>query len=155
MPSPPTFRLWQGQQQRFKKDAQQLPLSPCLFQQCHGGRRSRTLPQAHVPAAPSFPPPPPCSWEHHVPLIHHSARSTPALCLCHQVFWLDFLAILITVHHRLARKSDFSTQIIFFFFFKKPSSRRMGDLELLRILLLIISTLTGSFPIHSYNHKQI
>lgn len=110
-----------------------------------------TLPQTHVPAAPSFPPPPP--REHNVPLIHHSACSTPALCLCHRFFWLDFLAILVTVHHRLARKSDFST--LFFFFLKKPSSRGMGDLELLRILLLIISTLIVSFHIHSCNDKQI
>lgn len=154
VPSPPTFGLWQGQQQRLKKDAQHLSLSvPLPFPKLpRREAQPATLPQTHVPAAPSFPPPPPC--EHNVPLIHHSACSTPALCLRHWFFWLDFLAILVTVHHRLARKSDFSTPF-FFFFLKKPSSRGMGDLELLRILLLIISTLIVSFHIHSYNDKQI
>lgn len=123
VPSPPTLRLWRGQQQRFKQDTQHLsfPISPCLFKVTH--RLSLTeaqgdmLSQTHTHAALSFPLPPFCSLGAQCP-------PHPSLCLLKSstvplplIFWLDFLALLVTFHRRLSRKSDFCAQNISFLFF--------------------------------------
>lgn len=71
VPSPPTLKLWQGQQQRFKKDTQHLslPLFFSLSFQTHSHTQTLSfteaqtdmLSQTHTHATPSFPQPPPCS----------------------------------------------------------------------------------------------
>lgn len=152
VPSPPMSRRWQGQQQRFKKDTQYFSLSLFLslsFQThrhthslIYKGAEGQAFSNTHsrnpiISSATSLFPGSTMSPSSVILFaeLQHCAPST-------NFFWLDLLAILVTVHHRLSRKPEFSTQNI-----SSPPPHplrnphlEMGDLELQQILLLIIST---------------
>lgn len=122
VPSPPMSRRWQGQQQRFKKDTQYFSLSLFLslsFQThrhthslIYKGAEGQAFSNTHsrnpiISSATSLFPGSTMSPSSVILFaeLQHCAPST-------NFFWLDLLAILVTVHHRLSRKPEFSTQNI-------------------------------------------